>query len=566
MFTVFLCSRLLSFCRDYVFVAICAVFGGFICGTATAAPGQLDPTFGANGLSVVPIFDPSDPLCTVGCFLQQVSAIARSDGRMLVVGSCQLVYSHAICVSQLLANGALDVSYGFNGITIIRGTRAWSPAKAALQSDGKLVVAAACPNPSDAPRICVFRLLQAGAIDTTFGVNGWVYVENDVVQDETVDVGTTTGDKIVVVASCGKYAYLDASDFCVARLLSDGSLDTSFGLNGYAMTPVGEAQDQPTSLKIDSSGRLLVAGWYGAVRTGWSSPAIVRYTPDGSLDSSFGFGGRLLRSAAPGLGLVDVQPDGRLVTFGGCGEPPTYHTCIGRFSASGALDTSFGLDGFQHVSLSRANALLALGDEYIVTVGWCEGSYPPVRMCVDRFTRDGQVDTSFGNRAAIDLPSSAYPDAALATHEGKVIVVGRCLFERGEALCLVRLKGGPYNPLSCALNADANPTIDPATDATLVTRYLLGFRGDALTTGALGQSPTRTGQALEDHLASLNLDADGDGQALAMTDGLLMLRAMLGLTGTALTHGATNASHPNVRNAQQILTWIENTHGVACLP
>ena len=51
-----------------------------------------------------------------------------------------------------------------------------------------------------------------------------------------------------------------------------------------------------------------------------------------------------------------------------------------------------------------------------------------------------------------------------------------------------------------------------------------------------------------------------------MTDGLLMLRAMLGLTGTALTQGATNAAHPNVRNAQQILTWIENTHGVACLP
>ena len=76
----------------------------------------------------------------------------------------------------------------------------------------------------------------------------------------------------------------------------------------------------------------------------------------------------------------------------------------------------------------------------------------------------------------------------------------------------------------------------------------------------------QTGTALETHLASLSLDADGDGQALAMTDGLLLLRAMLGLTGDALTQGATNASHPSVRNAQQILTWIENTHGVACLP
>ena len=116
------------------------------------------------------------------------------------------------------------------------------------------------------------------------------------------------------------------------------------------------------------------------------------------------------------------------------------------------------------------------------------------------------------------------------------------------------------------MNADANQTVDPAIDATLITRYLLGLRGDALTTGALGQNSARTGQALETYLASLNLDADGDRQALAMTDGLLILRAMLGLTGTALTQGATNASHPNVRSAQEILTWIESTHGVACLP
>ena len=103
------------------------------------------------------------------------------------------------------------------------------------------------------------------------------------------------------------------------------------------------------------------------------------------------------------------------------------------------------------------------------------------------------------------------------------------------------------------------------SDALLITRYLLGIRGDALGTSALGLYPTRTGQALETYLASLDLDADGDGQSLATTDGLLLLRAMLGLTGDALTQGATNAAHPNVRNAQQILSWIESTHGVACL-
>ena len=125
--------------------------------------------------------------------------------------------------------------------------------------------------------------------------------------------------------------------------------------------------------------------------------------------------------------------------------------------------------------------------------------------------------------------------------------------------------GGERDVASCALNVDANNFIESSTDALIIVRYLLGYRGNALTNGALGTSPSRTGQALESYLASLNLDADGDGQVSAMTDGLLILRAMLGLSGNALTTGAVNTSHPSARNAQQILTCIESTHGVACL-
>ncbi len=74
-----------------------------------------------------------------------------------------------------------------------------------------------------------------------------------------------------------------------------------------------------------------------------------------------------------------------------------------------------------------------------------------------------------------------------------------------------------------------------------------------------------TNADIESHLAQLKTDGklDVDG---AMTDGLLILRAMLGLSGDALIAGVRNASHPNVRSAQQILTWVEATHGVACLP
>ena len=187
-------------------------------------------------------------------------------------------------------------------------------------------------------------------------------------------------------------------------------------------------------------------------------------------------------------------------------------------------------------------------------------------FCVERYTLDGASDLTFGNAGRTVIAKIAQfrdsaTDVALQA-DGKIVVGGKC---DGD-LCLARFEVGPYAPPICAFNADANLVVDAPTDGLLIVRYLIGYRGNALTDGALGANPTRTGAALETYLASLNLDADGDGQAHAMTDGLLILRAMLGLSGNALTAGAVNTSSPTVRNAQQILTWIESTHGVACLP
>ena len=195
-------------------------------------------------------------------------------------------------------------------------------------------------------------------------------------------------------------------------------------------------------------------------------------------------------------------------------------------------------------------------------------------FCVKRLHGFAERDMAFGQDGSVALPigSGSAASAVQVQSNGKVLISGNCAIPTygDQDFCVARLKGGPYNPLNCALNLDANPTIDPATDALLITRYLLGYRGDALTNGVVGASPTRTNAEIESYLGTLmqagKLDVDGDGQSLAMTDGLLLIRTMLGLTGTALTDGATNATHPNVRNAQQVLTWIEETHGVACLP
>lgn len=97
------------------------------------------------------------------------------------------------------------------------------------------------------------------------------------------------------------------------------------------------------------------------------------------------------------------------------------------------------------------------------------------------------------------------------------------------------------------MNIDASAMetrYDAATDGVLLLRYLLGYTGAALTNGALGSLPSRNAGQIVSHLDSNRtlLDVDGDNEVRPLTDGLLILRYLLGLRGTALTSGAARGS------------------------
>lgn len=93
------------------------------------------------------------------------------------------------------------------------------------------------------------------------------------------------------------------------------------------------------------------------------------------------------------------------------------------------------------------------------------------------------------------------------------------------------------------LNVDASTVAsryEASSDGVMIMRYLFGMRGSALTAGAVGSGATRNAAQIESHIAGILplLDVDGDGQTLASTDGLMIVRRMLGLSGQALTAGA----------------------------
>lgn len=575
MFAVFPCSRLLAFCRDYLVVGISAAFGCLPCGAATAVPGQLDPTFGAGGV-VYAGFTPYN-------FNFGRSAVLMKNGKILAAGDCRVDYydtDPSPCYFRVLADGTPDTTFGVGGQVFLPSEPSGTIHK--LIRDSKDRILATQGN-------CVRRFTPTGETDTSFGGNGTFCLPSVGVlaHSEFYELAETANGKILMGGACNGFGWpvFAPFDLCLAQLAETGTLDSAFGDNGVARVNFPGFSARAYSLTVLRSGRIVLAG--GCLDSERYATAgsicAAALLPDGSIDAGFAISGKFTYAnfvnptfaASWATSVVFAaaltQSDG-VVFSGSCAQQGA---CLISLTEHGEFVTTFGFGGV--AALNAPNTYPTFGngvglaiqpDGRILLSSYCPG------LCIVRTDASGQIDMNFGQNGAAIITTFAndqyYPTkrSISFTQNGDIVFVGSCakLGEYYTDVCIAKIKRGPYDPLSCALNADANQTIGPATDATLITRYLLGFRGAALTTGALGQNPTRTGQTLETYLASLNLDADGDGQALAMTDGLLTVRAMLGLTGTALTQGATNASHPNVRNAQQILTWIESTHGVACLP
>mgnify|MGYP003733293669 CR=1 FL=1 len=572
LFAVSSYCRVLVFCRKRLFAAVCALVSIILCGAVTAAPGQLDPTFGSDGKVRV-----ETGTGNTGFY----KTVRLPNGSNVAVGACSNGAETRFCAAKFSSNGEIDLSFGSSGIaTVSLSSQNHAAGAMIVDSLGRITLGGSCVNSG----FCMARFLADGSLDTSFN-NGGSVVTN--LGGQLTHLLLVPMDGVIAVGQCRTAA--TTTKFCLVKYQSNGAIDVSFGTDGVVQTElvaaVGSGGTFAEAATVQPDGKLIVGGY---CYSGLSPPTtcVARYNANGSLDPTFNGSGSLIVNlgavasmpaiSSSGVRDLAVQTDGSILMAVACQDGVQADVCVAKLHENGGLDTSFGAKGasifFDASGSEHANGIYFETSGRIVLSSQCVGaSRIFFDVCLIRLNANGSLDSTFGENSKVRIDFALGLDflgLGNPADDGKVLLAGRCNDETNSQSfgCLIRLKGGPYNPLSCVLNTDANNTVDPATDGLLLTRYLLGFRGDALTIGALGLNPTRTGQALETYLASLNLDADGDGQALAMTDGLLMLRAMLGLTGGALTQGATNAAHPNVRDAQQILTWIESTHGVACLP
>jgi uncharacterized delta-60 repeat protein len=249
---------------------------------------------------------------------------------------------------------------------------------------------------------------RAGGLDLAFGSCGSSIVP---ARDYKYDGGwATTGDAVAVQPD-GRV--LLASRMGLTRLLADGSLDHSFGVNGSALRPFGMFTLHPQAVAVQADGRILVAA------TEPDSPAFVfsRYLPSGAVDTTFGVDGDARVTTGGWVSSIVLQPDGKILAGG---QP------IVRLLANGALDPTFGVGGVVPTGSYPAVSLALQTDGRIVTgVGVSGGRNGD--FGVMRRLSDGTPDPTFGTAGVATLDSSGHDGTIGAgiDADGRIVSVGQ---------------------------------------------------------------------------------------------------------------------------------------------
>ena len=246
--------------------------------------------------------------------------------------------------------------------------------------------------------------------------------------DDAGDGGIVIDDQGRIVVAGTQDLFQASQQFGVARLLSNGLLDSTFGPNGDGKVTIdfSGVDHARGGVVRDTQGRLIVAGYDASGK----KYEVARLLENGALDSSFGTGGKVIESSANTERITGVKlnKNGKIVLFG---ETTSDDLVVIQLNTNGLLDTSFGDSGMK---LINAGGAMRSSSEFIIdpqgkiiVVGREKGGNGD--FVIARLNADGSFDTKFGNNgiAIIDIPSSIAinADGGIAlTRLGKIIVLG----------------------------------------------------------------------------------------------------------------------------------------------
>lgn len=302
--------------------------------------------------------------------------------------------------TEAASAGALDPTFGGDGKVITNIVTSETPNDVVIQPDGKIIVVGEVPSAGGSPDFFVIRYEPDGSLDTTFSLDG-IVTNNFGNDDAAFAVALQADGKIVVIGRTN--AVSGSDDFAVARYLPNGSLDTTFSGDGRAVNGFG-GDDTGRCVLIQADGKIVVGGNTDG------DFGILRYNLDGTLDTTFSGDGRATfdHGGANNTGYdIKIQSDGKIVGAGGRdGDFIVY-----RVNSDGTADATFDGDGMVTTNFGTSNdsALsVAIQVDGRIVAGGFSGSSPNQSSALARYNTDGSLDSTFDGdgRLTVDFDPS----------------------------------------------------------------------------------------------------------------------------------------------------------------
>lgn len=411
-----------SVVRDALRLAACAGLAWFASSRpASAQAGQLDPSFGTGGVYTTNLQFPdnnSDNLIAL-----------QSDGKIVVAGSM----NNLGAILRLGVDGVPDAGFGTAGVVTSNFTLVHGPTIVGLVilADGRILAAASTIDINPGPKLGRFN--TDGSVDTSFGGLGFA----DIPLPSVASMVQQPDGQVLLAGGPGVLAPQPGA---MTRMSTDGQVDPTFGNAGIALL----LSPSVTAMALQADGKILIASGGptpSMLPDAPSAGSIARYKPNGSVDRSFGVAGQAACVAS--ASAICVQPDGRIVVAGSLtGQLHSAGNFTGfglvRYNPDGSLDTTFGVHGGLSTVFASAGPLasawsLALepNGEIIAAGQAGQRELPtqrsPSSFAFARYGPTGRLDPTFGANGTTTTAfgtNTAFVSAVVLQPDGRLVVAG----------------------------------------------------------------------------------------------------------------------------------------------
>ena len=417
---------------------------------ARAAPGgELDATFGVNGRVVF------DSLFAEG---YGFAGAQQADGKLIIVGSGLAAGEpFDAAVLRLNVDGTLDPTFGSDGVALIDISLGYDDGYAMLlQPDGKIVVAGAAEPISENFDLAIARLNADGSADATFGIDGMTVLDLGGNNEVALGIALVEDGKLVVAGFSNANTDFDVA---FARFNADGTLDTTFGTSGSVLVDANGENNLAHSLTQQADGKLIACGSILPSPQDFlvGDMMAVRINANGTVDTSFGVAGFAIIDTGTTIGesaTCAALPDGTLVLAGASGSSDNADLALARLTSTGILDQSFGAGGQASADLGRfemVEDMRLLSDGKLGVVGLIEDNdgTGPHDTFIARFNANGSLDTTFGNNGATiadfgngGLSAESEGFEIVEQADGKLVAIGWANNNNVRGFAIARVNSG----------------------------------------------------------------------------------------------------------------------------